>query len=114
MTRPNLWQNAKKVIEVEGEFQKVPLDPGVPNRIVCIGTEASQQEKTELLSFLDKNSDVFAWSTSNLVGVTIDVIEHWLQVRPNARSKKQKLRKMAEEKVEVAKAGYRGYFMQVS
>jgi hypothetical protein len=28
----------KKVIEAEGEFQKVPLDPRVPNKTICIGT----------------------------------------------------------------------------
>jgi hypothetical protein len=38
------------------------------------------------------------------VGVSRDVIEHQLQVSPNARPKKQKLHKMAEEKVEAAKA----------
>jgi hypothetical protein len=46
------------------------------------------------LSFLDRNSDIFARSTSDLVGVSRDV---------NARPKKQKLCKMVEEKVEVAK-----------
>jgi hypothetical protein len=38
------------------------------------------------------------------VGVSRDVIEHWLQVSPSARPKKQKLRKMVEEKVKAAKA----------
>jgi hypothetical protein len=38
------------------------------------------------------------------VGVSRDVIEHRLQVSPSARPKKQKLRKMSEENVEVAKA----------
>jgi hypothetical protein len=56
------------------------------------------------LSFLDKNINVFAWSTSDLVGVSRDVKEHQLQVIPNARPKKQKLHKMTEEKVEAAKA----------
>jgi hypothetical protein len=31
----------KKAIEPEGEFKKVPFDPRVPDRIVCIGREAS-------------------------------------------------------------------------
>jgi hypothetical protein len=44
----------KKAIEAEGEFKKVPLDPRVPDRVVCIGAEASQQEQAELLAFLDK------------------------------------------------------------
>jgi hypothetical protein len=94
----------KKAIEAEGEFKKVLLDPRVPDRIVCISEEASQQEQAKLLSFLDKNSDVFAWSTSDLVGISRDIIEHQLQVSPSARPKKQKLRKMLEEKVEATKS----------
>jgi hypothetical protein len=71
---------------------------------MCIGTEASQQEQVELLAFFDKNNDVFSWSTSNLVGVSRDIIEHQLKVNPSARPKKQKLHKMLQEKVEAAKA----------
>jgi hypothetical protein len=59
------------------------------------------------LSFLDKNNDVFTWSTSDLVGISRDVIEHRLQVSPNARPKKQKLHKMVEEKVEAMKVEVR-------
>jgi hypothetical protein len=66
--------------------------------------EASQQEQAELLAFLNKNSDVFTWSTSNLVGVNRDVIDHRLHVSSTARPKKQKLCKMSEEKVEAVKA----------
>jgi hypothetical protein len=94
----------KKVIAVEGEFQKVSLDPIVLDKIVCIGTEARQQEQAELPNFLNKNSDVFGWSTFDLMGVSRDVIEHRLRVGLNARPKKYKLHKMVEEKVETAKA----------
>jgi hypothetical protein len=80
------------------------LDPRVPGKTLCISAEASQQEQEEPQGFLDKNSDVFAWSTSDLVGVSRDVIEHRLQVNSSARPKQQKLRKMAEEKVEATKA----------
>jgi hypothetical protein len=93
----------KKAIEAKGEFKKVLLDPRVPDRTICISMEASQREQAELLAFLDKNSDVFAWSTADLVGVSRDVIEHRLQVSLSARPKKQKLRKMSEEKVEAVK-----------
>jgi hypothetical protein len=41
------------------------------------------------------------------VGVSRDIIEHWLQVSPSARMKMQKVPKMAEEKVEAAKAEVR-------
>jgi hypothetical protein len=80
------------------------LDHRLPDRTVCIDTGASQREQAELLAFLDNNWDVFTWPTSNLVGVSKEVIEHRLQVSPSARPKKQKLCKMSEEKVEAAKA----------
>jgi hypothetical protein len=66
----------------------VALNPRVPGKAVYIDTKMSPQEQAELLQFLDKNSDVFAWSTSNLVGVSKDVIEHKLQVNPHAKPKK--------------------------
>jgi hypothetical protein len=78
------------------------LDPRVSDKTVCIGVEINQEEQTKLLGFLDKNSDVFAWSTFDLLGVSRNIIEHRLQVSPSAKPKKQKLRKMAEEKVEAA------------
>jgi hypothetical protein len=47
------------------------------------------------------------WSTSNLMGVSREIIEHKLQVSLSAKPKKQKLCKMSEEKIEVAKAEVR-------
>jgi hypothetical protein len=52
---------------------------------VCIGVETSQQEQAELLAFLDKNSDVFVWSISDLVGLSKDIIERRLQVNPSMK-----------------------------
>jgi hypothetical protein len=34
----------KKSMEAEGEFKKVPLDPRVPDRTICIGVDAIQEE----------------------------------------------------------------------
>jgi hypothetical protein len=78
----------KNIIDAEGEFKKVTLDLRVLDKTVCIGVDASQEEQTKILSFLDKNSDVFALSTLDLLGVSRDVIEHQLQVNPSARPKK--------------------------
>jgi hypothetical protein len=64
----------------------------------------SLEEQAELLQFLNKNINVFAWSTSDLLGVSREVIEHKLQVNPNVKPKKQKLHKMSKEKVEATKA----------
>jgi hypothetical protein len=43
-------------------------------------------------------------STSDLIGVCREVIEHKLQVNPNTKPKKKKLCKMSEEKIEATKA----------
>jgi hypothetical protein len=54
--------------------------------------------------FLDKNNDVFVWRTSDLMGVSRDIVEHKLQVNPSTKLRKQRLRKMPNEKVATAKA----------
>jgi hypothetical protein len=84
----------KKAIDADGEFKKVPLDPIVPDRAVCLGTETYLEEQAELLAFLEENTDVFAWSTTDLVGVIRDIIEHRLQLDPSAKPRKQKLQKI--------------------
>jgi hypothetical protein len=94
----------KEAIEAEGNFRRVALDPRVPDKTVYIGIEMSPQEQAELLQFLNKNIDVFAWSTSDLVGVSREVIEYKLKINPHVKPKKQKLHKMSEEKIEAVKA----------
>jgi hypothetical protein len=74
------------------------------NTVVCLNTETTLEEQAKLLAFLDKNSNVCEWSTSDLIGVSGDVIEPRLQVSPNAKPRKQKLCKLSEDKVEAAKA----------
>jgi hypothetical protein len=63
----------------------------------------SPEEQAKLMQFLDKNNNVFARSTFDLVGVSREVTEHKLQVNPHAKPKKQKLRKKSEEKIEAVK-----------
>jgi hypothetical protein len=70
-------------IEPKCEIKKVPLDPRVPDKAVMISQDLSASEGVELLSFLDKNNDVFTWQTFNLMGVSRDIIEHKLQVNPS-------------------------------
>jgi hypothetical protein len=50
----------------------------VPDRAICLDAETSPEEQAELLVILNANNGVFAWSTSDLVGVSRDIIEHRL------------------------------------
>jgi hypothetical protein len=69
-----------------------------------ISQDLTSSKEVELLSFLDKNNDVFTWRTYDLTGVSRDIIEHKLHVNLSARPRKQRLRKMSDEKAAVAKA----------
>jgi hypothetical protein len=55
-------------------------------------------EEERLLSRLNRNKDIFVWSALNLVSVSRTNIEHSLGTDPAACPKKQKLRKMSDEK----------------
>jgi hypothetical protein len=67
---------------------------------VLLGSQQSEEQEKTLLRFLFNNKDVFSWSANDLCGVNRDVIEHSLNVDPSFRPRKQRLRKMSEDKAE--------------
>jgi hypothetical protein len=90
-------------IAVDGETKKVHLDD-MPDRAVTIGVHLTPEEENEIIRFLNKNKDVFAWSAKDLQGVDRDIIEHTLETDEKIPPKKQRLRKMSEEKVKAVEA----------
>ena len=93
----------KATFEEDCEVKKVPLDEHLPDKLVTINATLEPEEEKELLEFFRKNQDIFAWSASDLRGVSRDIIEHHLDINPNIKSKKQKLHKMADDKVAAVK-----------
>jgi hypothetical protein len=65
-------------IAADGETKKVYLDDML-DRAVTIGANLSVEEDRDLVQFLNKNKDVFAWSAKDLQGVDRDIIEHALE-----------------------------------
>jgi len=53
-----------------------------------------------LVDFLRANADIFAWSPSpsDMPGIPREVAEHYLDVRPNSKPVKQRLRRFDELK----------------
>jgi hypothetical protein len=82
----------------------VPLDSTTSKQIVMISEDLTSRDKEKLLSYLSHNKDVFAWSALDLVGVSRSIIDHSLGIDPSVRPKKQRLRKISDEKTEAAKA----------
>jgi hypothetical protein len=75
----------------------------VPDKTVMIAQYFTSENEIGLLLFLDKNSNAFAWKTSNLWGVSRSIIEHKLHINPSAKPRMQKLHKMSYEKIAAAK-----------
>jgi hypothetical protein len=75
----------------------------IADQRVLLGSQLSDEQEKTLLRFLFNNKDVFTWTANDLCGVNRDVIEHSLNVDPSFRPRKQRLRKMSEDKAEGAR-----------
>jgi len=72
--------------------------------MVTIGKGLEEAEEARLIQLPRNNQDVFAWSSSDLRGVSQDVIEHTLEVDPKATPVKQHQRPMSDERKKTAQA----------
>jgi hypothetical protein len=75
----------------------------IADQRVLLGSQLSGEQEKTLLRFLFNNKDVFAWTANDLCGVNRYVIEHSLNVDPSFRPRKQRLRKMSEDKAKCAR-----------
>jgi hypothetical protein len=80
--------------------KKVYLDD-MPDRAVTIGAHLTPEEENELVQFLNKNKDVFAWSAKDLQGVDRDIIEHTLETdeknTPEKAETQENVRRKSED-----------------
>ena len=65
-----------------------------------VESQLSQQEREELVEFLKRNIDVFAWNTYEALGVDPGFICHHLNVNPLITPKKQLPRRPSKEHAE--------------
>jgi hypothetical protein len=79
------------------------LREDIADQRILLGSQRSDEQEKTLIRFLFNNKDVFAWTANDLYVVNIDVIEHSLNVDPSFRPRKQRLRKMSEDKAEGAR-----------
>jgi hypothetical protein len=103
-TRPTAKEHEKAQLQSNDGTKTVPLDQATPKQTIIISEDLTSQDEERLISCLSRNKDVFAWSALDLVGVSRTIIEHSLGIDPSVRPKKQRLRKMSDEKTEAAKA----------
>jgi len=93
----------KTDLKDQEETKSVPLENAVPDRKITIRGSLSKEEEAELIETLAKNKDVFAWSVSDLQGVSRYIIQHSLDINPKMKPKKQRQRKMLEDRIRATK-----------
>ena len=68
-----------------------------------VKVQLPHQEKQELIEFLRKNVDVFAWNAYEAPGVDPDFICHHLNVNPSITPRKQPPRRSSKDHYEAVK-----------
>ena len=68
-----------------------------------VGVQLPLQEKQELIEFLRKNVDVFAWNAYKAPEIDLDFIYHHLNVNPSITPRKQPPRHSSKDHYEAVK-----------
>ncbi|KAJ8479512.1 hypothetical protein OPV22_023239 [Ensete ventricosum] len=77
---------------------ELPLDPSRPDKLVKVGSGLTESQQVQLIDFLRKNNDVFAWSPSDMSGDDPEITQHYLNISPDVRPVKQQPRKFAPDR----------------
>lgn len=81
--------------------QEINIVPGSPGKKTKLARDLEPSTRAELLVCLEKNSDIFAWSSSEMIGVPSHIAAHKLNILPRSRPVKQKKRHFGHEKYKV-------------
>ena len=76
-------------------LEDVPLDKSNSKKFTRIGTSMEMKKKQDLVYFLKKSMDVFAWSHEDMPGIDPSVITHRLNVYSSSKPMRQKKRVFA-------------------
>ena len=76
----------------------IPLNDENEEYVVKIGSNLGKEVRTQLINFLQKNVDVFAWAPTDMPGINAEVMEHRLTVDPKHRLTKKKVRSHAPKR----------------
>ena len=63
----------------------IPLDENNPKRYTRVRVDMGKKMKQDLVQFLKKSIDVFAWSHENMPGIDPSIISHHINVYPSSK-----------------------------
>ena len=79
-------------------LEDVLLDENKPEKFTRIGTSMEKKTKQNLVQFLKKSIDVFAWSHEDMPSIDLSVITYRLNVYPSSKPVRQKKRAFTPER----------------
>ncbi|GMH25256.1 hypothetical protein Nepgr_027099 [Nepenthes gracilis] len=77
----------------------VPLWTREPDKCVQIGGSLTGPLRDELITFLRRNADLFAWTLTDMLGISAEVMVHKLGLDPDRKPVRQKRRNHSVEKL---------------
>ena len=89
-------EKEKKKMEA---LEIVVLAEDETTKMTRIGTTLSPGMRTRLIQFLKENLDVFAWSHEDMLGISLEVIQHKLNVNPERKPLQQRRRAFAQNEI---------------
>ena len=84
------------------DLERVIIDTDL-EKFFQVGVQLPLHEKQELIEFLRKNVDVFAWDACEAPGIDLDFICHHLNVNPSIAHRKQPPRCSSKDHYEAVK-----------
>ncbi|KAL0433973.1 UNVERIFIED_CONTAM: putative enzymatic polyprotein [Sesamum latifolium] len=75
-----------------------------PDKTIRIGSHLEGKTKEEIILYLQRNVDIFAWAPQDLEGIDPKVITHHLNIDPGIKPVKQKKRHFRTEKDKIIQA----------
>ena len=84
-------------------LENIPLENSNPRKFTRTGTSMEMKTKQDLVHFLKKSMDVFAWSHEDMPGIDPSVITHCLNVYPSSKPVPQKKRVLLLNKIMLLK-----------
>ena len=76
-------EERRVVVEPTKALEDIPLDENNPEKYTRVGADMERKTKQDLIQFLRKSIDVFAWSHEDMPGIEPSVITHRLNIHPS-------------------------------
>ena len=90
-------EEKRLIVEPIEMLENIPLDESNPEKYTRVGASMKRTTKQDLVQFLKKRNDVFAWGHEDMPGINPRVITHSLNIYPSSKPVCQKKRVFAHE-----------------